>query len=211
VNAAAQISYLGRTATDGTAHGGGSDRRPSTPVAPVIVDLHVTLPVAVHVGWGDRAEPDRLAVWTDADADGLTMEASADETRAWRRHDASTRYPADAEPTWAEAFRAAVAAIRAAARSAEVERADVRTVCDAYRAILRTMDREPAAHRSQWERDVQAIARRFRRARVVVGEQTVPGLCIVRSTRGTPLGYAHVWGGRWQGRVTRVGKQEVRS
>lgn len=50
-------------------------------------------------------------------------------------------------------------------------------------------------------RVIKFIARKFRRAHVDVGEQTVPGKCCVRSARGKLLGYADVWNGSWLGTV----------
>lgn len=205
-NQTARISYLGTVTTDGTAHGGWQDRRQSIPVAPVEVQLPDTLPVAVSVGWGDRERDADLAVWTSPDADGVSMSmdrGSAGRIHVWRHHGAD-RYSHDTLPAWSPAFLAAVTAVREAAARAEVDRPEVRTVCESYRRILGQIDAQHEAHRRQWERDVATIARMFRRERVEVGEQTVPGLCVVRSVSGTTLGYAEVWDGRFLGRIRRA-------
>ena len=201
-----QINYLGTTAPDGSAHGGWQDRRPSTPVASTVVQLPEPLPVeGLRVGWGDRERSAaELPIWTTPDADGIELSSGRDGVRAYRRVNAHDRYQVERMPAWAPAFLAACEAVRAAAQQAEETRQEVATVCADYRRTLRQIDEQTARHYARWEQDVAAIARRFRRATVVVGEQTVPGKCIVRSTRGRTLGYAHVWDGRWTGRVERV-------
>jgi hypothetical protein len=94
--------------------------------------------------------------------------------------------------------------VSAAWLAAIADRPDVAAVVEQYRVRLDALDRAEAEHRERWARDCIAIARRFRRASVQVGEQTVPGKCCVRSARGTLLGYADVWDGRWLGTVERV-------
>lgn len=203
------IRYLDSVCADGTPHGGWTDRRPKVSVPPTLVALTRPLPVEVHVGWGDREVSPDLPVWTSPDSDGISMSMGAE--RAWSsarveiwRHVGSDRYPHDTIPEWSPAFLSAVTEIREAAAIAERDRPDVQVVCAGYRRILRQIDEEHARHYAQWERDVAAIARRFRRSSVQVGEQTVPGLCVVRSTRGRTLGYAVVQDGRWTGQIKRA-------
>ena len=83
-------------------------------------------------------------------------------------------------------------------------RADVAAVVENYRAtVLDALDREYAEHHKRWEADRASIAAIFRRKWVEIGEQTVPGKCCVRSSRGKLLGYADVWDGKWLGTVER--------
>jgi hypothetical protein len=206
----AKINYLEEIEIEtGRVHNGWAGgvrydmRRVSTrKIDPVIVEC-AELPVSLHVGWGDRDDAEQLPVWTDSDASGIEMESNKDGCKAYLRQDAFARYPTD-EPMWADAFRAAVARIRIAAAEAEATRPEVAAACESYRGIVREIAREHEQHYAQWSLDVQRIARKFRRARVQVGEQTVPGKCCVRSSRGKLLGYANVWDGRWLGTVERL-------
>jgi hypothetical protein len=201
----ATISYLDSVTPSGDHHLGWQDRRPAFAVAPTVVTLALALPVEVSVGWGDRcASAATLTVFTAADALGVSMTDGEDGEQV--RCGGAGRYsaPLAAAPEWASSFRAAVAEIRRAAAAAERDRPEVRTVCEVYRRILMSIDREHASHRAQWERDVERIAAAFRRRFVDVGEQTVPGLCVVRSSRGRTLGYARIRDGAWTGSVVRA-------
>lgn len=205
----ATIRYLGSVTTDGAYHQGWQDRRPSIPVAPTVVPLPTAMPVAVHVGWGDRERDAALPVYTDPDEHGISMSFSRtggdpDRVHVWI-HTPGGRYEHHTLPEWSPAFLAAVTVIREAAQVAEDTRPEVATVCAAYRAILAGIDAQLERHERQWDTWRREIARRLRRKSIQVGEQTVRGLCIVRSSRGTPLAYAEVWDGRWTGRLRRYG------
>lgn len=218
----AKINYLSEIdTTTGRVHQGWANgvrydlgRAATRKVESVLVDIGDDLPVAVHVSWGDRDESYRLPVWTDADDNGISMctpEPRRDNTGCEIDGDnggdvraRNQGYATDALPPWADAFRAVVARIRAAAAEAEATRPDVAAACEDYREVVRQIDREHARHYAQWSLDVRRIARAFRRARVEVGEQTVPGKCCVRSSRGKLLGYANIWNGAWRGTVERL-------
>jgi predicted ribosome-associated RNA-binding protein Tma20 len=205
-----QISYLGEIISDGTCHGGWSggicyDGRKveSRRVEPTVVELP-DLPVVVHAGWGDRGRSaDELPVYTDPDANCIVAEANGRRVRV-AKHAPYGLFDTDQSPAWLPSFIAAVAAIRAAAAAAELDRPEVATVCAGYRAVLRGIDEAHRAHEAQWQQDVVRIARKFRRATVAIGEQTVPGKVCVRSTRGRLLGYADCWDGRWLGTIERI-------
>lgn len=219
-----QIHYLSRSythAADGTPYDGpvartyaagvatdrAADRRAltSAPIPPTYVD-HEALPVECLTGWGDSvggiAGP-HLAVWTVPDPDGVAMQAGEDGRICAYRRTGSDRYPAE-DPAWAEAFVRVVAVIRGEHARARAERPDVARACAEHDAMLSRIDAESRAHEARWAEDRARIARMFRRKIVSVEEQTVPGLCVVRSSRGRTLGYAHVWDGRWLGRISRV-------
>lgn len=209
-----KISYLGEVvASTGLRHRGGTRQIGGRfacvddygapikmrGVSPLTVE-HEPLPVAVHCGWGDRVGgvgAPELPVWTDPDADGVAAQSGrTGEVRVTCRG-----YATDLRPGWVDVFARVVAVLRAAHAADIRDRSDVAEVCGEYAGIIAGIEAEYAAHARRWDADVLHIARKFRRARVVVGEQTVPGKCVVRSTRGNALGYAHVWDGRWLGTV----------
>lgn len=199
------ISYLG-LGYDHATH----TMRPAP--APTVVET----PIGVRVSWGDReASAADLAVWAerlDDDGQVVTVECGpsrsmardmprAIETKCYTaRRAGDGRYPCE-RPSWAADVEEARRLVVEAAARAEVERPDVAAACAAYREILSGLAAQHAAHRRMWVEQQDAIARRLRRRSVVVGEQTVPGLCVVRSSRGRTLAYAHIWDGRWDGRL----------
>lgn len=73
-----------------------------------------------------------------------------------------------------------------------------------YEKVCRDIDRKYAIQQAQWTKDVKKIAKAFRRKTVTVGEQSVPGKSVVRSSTGAVLGYANVWNGRWLGSVEKL-------
>lgn len=209
-----QIAYLGeisiRTGLPHEGWAGGlrydGARDDVRHVAPTVVE-HEDLPVTVRAGWGDRIggiNGDELPVWTTPDAAGLEAAAKADGSVRVYRRAGGHAYDTDERPEWLPAFERVVLQIRAAAAHAEATRPDVAAVCAGWRAVLARLDAENEAHARQWAADAAAIARKFRRARVLLGEQTVPGKVCVRSTRGNLLGYADCWDGRWRGTVERL-------
>jgi hypothetical protein len=157
----------------------------------------------IHVGWGDRDSGDGVDVWTVADSQGVAMSTRGG---AFVAVAGGVRYPAEMRPAWADAFDRAVVEIRSAIQADRISRPEVEATCAAYDKIIADMRAEHAAHYRQWDRDVVAIAKLFRRRKVHVGEQTVPGKCVVRSTRGNTLGYAHVWDGKFLGTVEKVAR-----
>lgn len=152
--------------------------------------------------WADRIdrgdEPAAYGLLSDGrrwECGGLTRVSAPG---AWDVYDCT-------DPDLAAALRAARAAVAAAWRADVEARPEAAAALEGYRVnVLDALDRQYAAHNARWDRDLQAIARKFRRAHVQVGEQTVPGKCCVRSARGKLLGYADVWDGRWLGTVERL-------
>jgi hypothetical protein len=166
-------------------------------VEPTTVDLgQIDLPsgCSVQVGWGDRVKRGETPpVWIAR----LEMTPYADHPIP------AVLVPEDELP---DGLLAACRERVAAAWLADIEaRPDVASVVEHYRSsVLDALDRQYETHRRQWDEDVRAIAQKFRRKWVEVGEQTVPGKCVVRSSRGNTLGYADVWDGRWLGTVQRI-------
>jgi hypothetical protein len=178
------------------------ERAPDGSPIPPTVASHRSLPVVVHAGWGDRtASADDLPVWTEPDAALIKAEASRGEIRYYHTVRPGERYETTDRPAWADDFATVVQDIRAAAAAAERERPDVQQACASWYAVLADIDRQYARHEAHWAASARGIAKRFRRSRVVLGEQTVPGKVCVRSTRGNLLGYANVWDGEWLGTV----------
>jgi hypothetical protein len=166
-------------------------------VEPTVVDMSgIDVPdgCVVRAGWGDRVKRGETPpVWVAR----LEMTPWAPEPIP------SGTVPASKLPVGLlDASRERVAA----AWLADIaSRADVASVVEHYRSsVLDELDRQYADHAARWEADLAAIAKAFRRASVQVGEQTVPGKCCVRSTRGKLLGYADVWDGQWRGTVERL-------
>lgn len=202
------IEYLSEIeVATGRLHDGwaGGRRRDMTTVdvarvAPTVVTVDVPEGTPqIRTGWGDRDFPDALPVW--ASADGVTVEVAADGSTRCRHEMSCWGYPL---PAWSAAVVEAAAVIRAAAAGAERTRPDVAAALGWYRELNHQLDREHEAHRARWAAWRQQIARKFRRAWVSVDEQTVPGKCCVRSSRGKLLGYADVWNGEWLGTVERI-------
>ena len=197
----AQIRYLSTVRVDTGRPHTGADRQiggrvvpvddqgyevPTRCVDPTEVDLiGIAIPdgIEVRVGWGDRVKRGETPpVWVSAD--GKTI----------------------SEAELPEGLLDTIRARVAEAWHADIEtREDVASAVEDYRAsVLDVISLGYAAHAARWARDCARIAKKFRRARVVVGEQTIPGKCVVRSTRGRTLGYADVWDGVWQGTVEQV-------
>lgn len=176
-------------------------RRPTRGVEPTVFDLDAPTGVQkVFAGWGDRVRRGATPpVWVDM-IDGSRVERRGESKGLWVCGYSSTDAALDdmlahLEALVAEAWQADIAS-----------RADVAAVVEWYRAtVFDALDVQYAEHQRQWERDRAQIARLFRRRRVEVGEQTVPGKCVVRSSRGNTLGYADVWDGKWLGTIERRG------
>ena len=182
-----EIAYLGV----------GSSAAPLPTI--VGVDVHPNTPT-IHVGWGDRVTDAPLVVYTDPDVNGICVEIK-DVTKVWHQLRSGERYETEARPDWIASVERAAVEIRQAAQESEKTREDVRASCEDYRAIVRRFEAETEQHYARWKTSAKQIARKFRRKRVLLGEQTVPGLSCVRSTRNNLLGYAHIWNGVWQGTI----------
>ena len=152
----------------------------------------------IQATWGDRVARGQAPSTYGTLADGTAWETYRDGGGL-----RLNGYPATDE-TLLDAIMHTRAQVETAWLAAIADRPDVAAAVEGYRVLLDRMDARDAAHRARWERDVAAIARKFRRRSVVVGEQTVPGKCCVRSARGKLLGYAHVWDGAWLGTVERA-------
>lgn len=175
-------------------------REPTRAVEPTIVTITVSDDriATVYAGWGDRVRRGETPpIWGEL----------IDGTRWGAGEDGSLRL--DDYPATDDALRAAIHDARRqvaeAWLAAIADRPDVAAIVEHYRAaVLDRLDAESAALQSRWAVDAVAIAREFRRTRVEIGEQTVPGKCCVRGSRGAMLGYAHVWDGQWLGTVERA-------
>lgn len=171
---------------------------------PTTVQLEHKLPVAVHAGYGDRSEPDgRIPIYTSEDGDGVYVLLDDSGLRAAQRD--RTGQCAVPVPDWAAALPEIRELVIAALLGDSASRPEVAAARAAYAAIVERDRREDLAQRREWAQDVARIATAFGRP-VVVGEQTVPGRCVVRSPDGDLLGYADVRDGRWTGTIQEVAK-----
>ncbi len=208
----AEIRYLGHVVAEtGQAHdpndgrhvaGRYVPRRPTRRVEPAVIEVEVPAEIeTVQVSWGDRVPRGGIPSIYGHLTGGETYEIS-------EQHGLRLDGYFDVEEglgELAQSIRALWAALAEAWRQDVATRPDAAAVVEHYRAsVLDALDRQYAEHRRRWEVDAAAIAKRFRRARVVLGEQTVPGLVCVRSTRGNLLGYAECWDGQWLGRIRRA-------
>lgn len=175
-------------------------RVPTRAVEPTIVSVEVSDDriATIQPSWGDRVARNKTPCVYGTLTNGTSWELGEDDALRLGG------YVETVEPLLA-AIRDAHRQVADAWRAAIASRPDVAAVVEDYRAtVLDRLDREYAAHLAQWETDTAAIARKFRRQWVQVGEQTVPGKCCVRGAKGTLLGYANVWDGRWLGTVERI-------
>ncbi|MCK9567511.1 hypothetical protein M0R72_01015 [Candidatus Pacearchaeota archaeon] len=199
-----KIHYLGEIETaTGKAHDGwtggfkyNGHRVDVRRVEPTTLELDICPFTKLSVGWGDRgASAADLAIWGETAngsveysakhglcINGYFVKDSVLELRAMEIH----------------------SAIVAAAQLAEETRPNVSAVCAQYRSILKSIAEEHERHYAQWKSNLPKIARKFRRKKVLVGEQTVPGKCCVRSVRGNLLGYVDIWNGKWLETVERI-------
>lgn len=193
----------GRAAKHGDGHyanGRFIPRVPTRAVEPTSITVAVSDDriATINASWGDRIKRGETPSTYGTLIDGTRWETYQDGSLRLNGYsaddDALLAAIRDTRRQVADAWLAAIAS-----------RPDVAAVVEHYRAtVLDRLDTEYAAHLAQWETDVVAIARKFRRKWVQVGEQTVPGKCCVRSSRGNLLGYANVWDGKWLGTVERV-------
>jgi len=177
----------------------------------VAVVIEAETPLPLRAGWGDRVsrQEDGPCVYGDIqdEAGALYVEAGQ-RGEWWERQPVTLRATRGGyETTISEELRAAVLATHAAVvdawqRALEAH-PEIAAAVEAFRGIEDRILRDHDAHQARWARDVRVIARRFRRAWVEVGEQTVPGRCCVRGRRGALLGYAMIQDGVWTGEVVR--------
>jgi hypothetical protein len=166
--------------------------RPTRKVQPTRVGIQIPDDVGhapygrdIHVTWGDRVKRREKPCIYGSLVDGTRFQTGQLLGRA------------DLE--------AIQTAVEAAWERDITEREDVRAVVEGYRrTVLDALDREYAVHEQQWATWGRQIAQKFRRKTVSIGEQTVPGKCVVRASSGRVLGYADVWDGKWLGTVERA-------
>jgi hypothetical protein len=180
-------------------HGRVIPRVPTRAVEPTLVTVEVSDDriATIRASWGDRVKRGETPSTYGTLTDGTTYDTYADGSlRLGGRpatDDALLAAIRDTRRQVAEAWLAAIAT-----------RPDVAAVVEDYRRGLDEMYRTFDAHYAQWATAIQLIAHKFRRKKVYIGEQTVPGKCCVRSARGALLGYAYVQDGQWLGTVERV-------
>ena len=174
--------------------------------------ITVQTPISLSVSWGDRVSRQKTAPSVFGSiGDGVEVTvgelghwwvASPVTVRGYVRissggsADLTERQHADALATYT--------AVATAWREALRTDPEIAAAVEQYRKILDRIERDHDEHYRQWTKDVGSIAAKFRRRRVSVDEQTVPGKCCVRSTRGNLLGYALIQDGRWTGRVEKL-------
>ena len=180
-----------------------------------VAPIEVETPLALDVSWGDRVSRTQEGPNVYGSIAGLPYGTRGDlrvevgpECR-WESGPVVVRasidnYGAEASPEQHAMALETHRLVVAAWQRALVERPDVTAAVEDYRRTLDSIERQYADLYARWRVDAAAIARAFRRARVEIGEQTVPGKVVVRSSRGKILGYANVWDGVWLGTVTRV-------
>lgn len=165
----------------------------------------VETPIQVSIGWGDRAagtQGDMLPVWATIDDIQVTVDGTG-AAKAARK--VNSDWYSCKLPHCAGDVIAAHRAVNDAAATAERDNPAIAAACAGFRAIVARILQEHDENLRMW-RDVwtPALARKFRRQSVEIGEQTVPGKRCVRSARGKLLGYAECWDGRWLGTIERL-------
>lgn len=164
---------------------------------PKTVEVEVPLD-GLRVGYGDRR--------STADASGplpvytADFELTAKLELRQRGADGAHYFVEPGHPMRAELLRVRDL-VSAAADEAERTDPEIAEAVGRYAVIIRKIDAAHTAHRLSWEQDAKSIAKLFGRGSVQLGEETVPGKVCVRSSRGTLLGYADCWDGRWLGTV----------
>lgn len=155
----------------------------------------------IYVGWGDYGyTPDDLAIWA---RDPTTK---GDVILAIRKNDKDRLHAETTEADWLtpDLKKQIVSTIKAKALEAAEKNPDIQKAVAFYAALWENMNKEYKDHIAGCEAGNTAIAKKFHRKHVEVGEQTVPGLCVVRSSRGKTLGYASMQDGRWTGKIQRA-------
>lgn len=160
----------------------------------------------VHDGWANGARYDLTRVETRRIAP-LTVEVETPDGMPQIRTGWADRVDDGALPVFFAGGTGTppehiVAQIRAAWASdtrpdAVLARAD-------YARLLGQVRERTARARQKSVEQTKAIAKKFRRAHVVLGDQSTPGTVSARSTRGTLLGYVNMWNGVWDGSVRRA-------
>jgi hypothetical protein len=179
--------------------------------------ISVETPVRVSTGWGDRDPGGTIPVfisfsegddWSPETGRKCNWDGRTSVRQLWsveysgeRGYRSSGDVPEELnEATMVECHRLVNEALTAAIENDS----EVAAAVESYAEIVRSIKAEHEQHYAQWALDIIAIAKKFRRKFVQLGEQTVPGKVMVRSSRGRTLGYADCWDGRWLGTVERV-------
>lgn len=200
-----RIPYLGsidkRTGRPATWSPYPTERAHWRSIPDAVTECETSMVASVRCGYADRCRSGQTPGIWGVLTDGRRYEAGPNGVRIGTT---DLYAPQDADDAVvAEAVR--IHGTVAAAVEADIaNRPEAHMLVADWHALLARQDAQYVAHCTSWAADVAAIARAFRRRSVEVGEQTVPGKCVVRGRRGAVLGYAHVWDGRWLGRVSRA-------